>query len=108
MLEGLDSDVELVRPVPQPQNIVKKRLKTSRKRTAKEMMTSSFVKCNTMRKGNRVIKIEVYDLNECQDTTSESAVVSCQWVCEDPMDEILDLTENLIKKITKKMCDNNF
>lgn len=59
-------------------------------------------------KGRRLIKIEVLDLTggtaeEGED--SENVILSAQYVVSDPIDSIMDQTENLVNKISKSMFD---
>lgn len=99
-----DSDVEEVRPPSPHQIVLKKKNKPSRKRQADDD-TTSFVIRKSPRKGHRLVKIEVIDLNRSSD--SECVILKAQYVVMDPVDEIIDLTENLVRKISKTMCDSN-
>ncbi|KAG7294795.1 hypothetical protein JYU34_017045 [Plutella xylostella] len=105
MLEGLESDVEEIRN-PGPADGGKRKSKPTRKRTAKESTLKSYVVSKAVKRGHRLVKIEVFDLNECQDTNSENAVLSAQYVVVDPVDEVMDMAENIVNKISKKMCNN--
>ena len=77
--------------------------KKSRKRCRKQSV--SYVISNAARRGHRVIKLQIFDYDEKNDVNCES--VRVQYVVVDPIDEVMDLTENVIKKISKKLYDQN-
>lgn len=77
--------------------------------------SSSFV-ISKAKKGIRMIRIQVLDLenntstyssSECSDS-AENVMLSAQYVLSDTFDEIMDLTENVIRKISKKLTSDNF
>lgn len=70
---------------------------------------SSFVKTKMEKNGHRLIKIKVYDLNESPELSNsenDGAIVSAQYVVVEPFDDIMDQTECLVSKISKKLCTN--
>lgn len=67
---------------------------------------STFVVNKVLKKGYRLIKIEVCDLT-FDDNRGSNIILSAQYVVEDTVDEIMDCTESVIRKISKKMCDSN-
>lgn len=108
MLAGLtDSEVEEIveYPLAQPSTVTsKKKAKNLKKRSAPEPSSSTSFVMSKTRKGSRLIKIQVLDLME---KDGENIIVSAQHAVIDPIDEILDITENLIKKISKKLCNDS-
>lgn len=71
----------------------------------------SFIKKKVTR-GHRLIKVDVYDVN-AYSCLKKSAIndgtdniLSLQYVVEDDYDEIMNLTENLVEKIIKKLSVN--
>lgn len=83
-----------------------------------QKLTESYVISRERIRGIRLIKISVCDLRseppasfvqESGGTVDEDSVVlSAQYVVTDSVDEIMDLTETVIRKITKKLCSDNF
>lgn len=69
-------------------------------------------------KGSKLIQIKIIDLSsersslsQIQQTDVESAdsvVLSAQYVVQEPVDEVLDLTESLVRKISKKLCGDSY
>lgn len=80
-----------------------------RKFQKKRKATSSFIITKVPRKGHHKIKIEIIDLNAQtgSSTPSNDVAVSAQYIVCDVVDEIMDMSENLIKKICKKICDDS-
>lgn len=78
---------------------------TTNTKTMKFM--SSFVKTKLERNGHRLIKIKVYDMNESPEVNNsenDGAMISAQYVVVEPYDDIMDQTECLVSKISKKLC----
>lgn len=77
----------------------------------KNKQTASFVVTKGLRRGRRLIKIQVVDLtNEDVKEGSDNEdniLLSAQYVVTDPIDEIMDQTENLINKISKSLLENH-
>lgn len=72
------------------------------------MALSSYVITKAPRRALRMIKIEIIDITGPQTcTNSEDSVVSVQYVVSEPVDEIMDMSENLVSKICKKLCNNS-
>lgn len=97
-----DSDVEETRPPPS------KRIRTiatnrSSNETRKTQKSSSYVYNELTEKGHHLVKIAVYDL--CEEN-SEKAVLNAQYVVRDIVDEVMDMVENIIRIISKKVCEN--
>ncbi|XP_028161954.1 uncharacterized protein LOC114353955 [Ostrinia furnacalis] len=77
--------------------------------------TKSYV-ITKNQKGKRLIKIEVIDIVSDTGSASSSEItdqednvlISAQYVVQDSYDEIMDLTDNLVQKISKKLCGDNF
>lgn len=93
------------KPVPKRKN---SKCKKSRLRGA------SYVINNEIQKGIRLIKIKVIDICDKSPVKSnteseeENIVLSAQYVVKDVLDDIMDDTETVIRKICKKISDNNF
>lgn len=115
ILEGFDnSDVEEVQhassppppisayspPTPPTPPIINNVKKGSKKRGLE--FEGSYVMSKKTRKGLRLIKIEVYDL---MDETTEDPYLKAQHIVVEHIDDILDLTENVIKKNSKTISD---
>lgn len=89
--------------------------RTRRKpRIAKKKACSlkSHVISKASNKGVRLIQIKIIDLtnepaNECSDE-EDNVVISAQYVVSDAVDEIMDMSESVIRKISKKLCNDNF
>ncbi|XP_028177330.1 uncharacterized protein LOC114365073 [Ostrinia furnacalis] len=76
--------------------------------------TKSYV-IRKNQKGKRLIKIEIVDLSEMGSASSseiedqeDNVLLSAQYMIQDSYDEIMDLTDNLVQKISKKLCGDNF
>ncbi|XP_048002452.1 uncharacterized protein LOC125238994 [Leguminivora glycinivorella] len=69
----------------------------------------SFVINNHEIKGNKLIKIQIIniteDVRDQNDEQNENVLLSAQYVAGDNFDEIIDSTEALINKISKKFVD---
>ena len=77
-------------------------IRRTRKRKQASRNISSFIISQPPRRGVRLIKVKVYDL--CGD--NEKAVISVQYVQLDAIDEIMDLTDNLVQKMSKNILNN--
>lgn len=72
----------------------------------------SFVLNNEKKKGLRLIQIQVLDitstlLNEQQEPTSDNqndVILSAQYVMTELVDHVMEETQSLINKISKKLC----
>lgn len=72
---------------------------------------ASYVYSNESRRGLRLIRIEVVDLENGvvqSDNESEKVLYMAQYVVTDNFNTIMEQTEQLITNISKKICDNNF
>lgn len=85
---------------------------TKNKRSSKNQAQKSYVISKELRRGQRLIKIKIYDFTESvseqidltsDESDSEFLSVSAQYVVKNPVDEILDATENIINKISKEI-----
>lgn len=72
----------------------------------------SFVYSNEVRRGVRLIRVEVVDLDNNSavpcDSDNDKILYSSQYVVTDNFDPIMEQTETLIRNISKKICDSNF
>lgn len=67
----------------------------------------SFVINNEPNPGKKLIKIEIIDISSSSDqnpVNEENVLLSAQYVVKDGYDEIVDSTESVINKISKKLC----
>jgi hypothetical protein len=80
--------------------------------SAKDQARKSYVISKELRRGHRLIKIKIFDFTESvseqidltsDDSDSEFLSVSAQYVVKNPVDEVLDSTENIINKISKEI-----
>lgn len=105
---------ELVLNKPQKGNKKRKHQETQTKpkRSSKNQAQKSYVISKEFHRGQRLIKIKIYDFTESvsdnidltsDDSDSEFLSVSAQYVVKNPVDEILDSTENIINKISKEI-----
>lgn len=73
---------------------------------------SSYVYSSETRRGIRLIRVEVVDLENKSavqsDGENEKLLYSVQYVVTDTINPIMDQTEQLITNISKKICDYNF
>lgn len=97
-----------------------KRSKRKVERVKKRAHSSagSYVFSRDRTNGKRLIQIKVCDLlseracsslrepNEGED--KETLVLSAQYVVQEPVDEIMDFTETLIRKISKRLCGDSY
>lgn len=92
---------------PSENKILRKRNRatTSRKRSATAPYTS-YVKSKSTSRPHHLIKIEVFDLMESEETNSGDSVLSAQYVVTDVVDDIFDSTETLVRKISKRISEN--
>jgi hypothetical protein len=67
-----------------------------------------FVINNKAGKGSRLIKIQIIDIKDGvtdqNDDQNEKVLLNAQYVANDGYDDIIDSTEEVINKISKKMC----
>lgn len=74
--------------------------KKGRKRTNMEM--ASYIFSKSPFKGRKIIKLQVYDYDAGANTYNE--IIKLQHVVVDPFhDEVLNLTETLITKVSRKL-----
>lgn len=91
-------------------NTRKRKVNKSYRETSKRrsiVKTDSFVVRKEAKHGRKLIQIKVVDLTEgCQtrDIDEDSALISAQYVVTEQVDDILDETERVINKISKKLC----
>lgn len=66
----------------------------------------SFVINNDAGKGIRLVKIQIIDIRDGvpNETEDEKVLLSAQYVATDGYDEIIDCTEGVVNKISKKLC----
>ncbi|KAL0883314.1 hypothetical protein ABMA27_016725 [Loxostege sticticalis] len=95
----------------QPIKLEKKR-RQKRELTKKKMNVSSksFV-ISKEHHGIKLIQIKILDLQKepivlspDEEDIEDNVVLSAQYVVQDSVDEITDLTEVLVRKISKKLC----
>lgn len=76
--------------------------------------STSFVINNDTRKGIKLIQIKVLDLikeptmSSKTESEDDNMVFNAQYVVRELHDEIMDLTESVVRKISKKLCNDNF
>lgn len=74
-----------------------------------DISAKSFV-ISKERRGYKMIQIKILELSKdppsdnSSEDDEESVVISAQYIVKDPVDEIVDITEGLVKKISKKLC----
>lgn len=104
---------QLAEPQTSREKKVKRKTEVKKKR---RNLTKSYVINRERARGYRLIQIRVCDLTEpsCStvrdvDEHSESednVVISAQYVVSEHNDEIMDMTDTVIRKISKKMCSD--
>lgn len=115
--QDVDQDLTGDEPqIPREKRIRRKAEPT--KKTTRRNSAKSYVINKERTKGIRLIQIKVCDLTSepsCSmvresDVSSDNnnLVLSAQYVVTDPVDEIMDMTETVIRKICKKLCSDNF
>lgn len=70
----------------------------------KKIITRSHIISKKSKQGQKLIQIKITDLTS-QDENDDNVIVNTQYVVTDVMDEILDHTEAVVRKISKKICD---
>lgn len=72
----------------------------------------SFVVNSVPKKGFRLIKISVFDLDgsqqHCDSIDDDNFLLSAQYVVNENGDEIMDQTEKLVSNISKKICNYSY
>ncbi|KOB71782.1 hypothetical protein OBRU01_13313 [Operophtera brumata] len=81
-----------------------KKTKTLKRKSHKNK--TSFVMNNTTRKGPRLIKIEVRDISVTDDNVDKT-ILKAQYIVIDHHDEIMDMTESVVNKISKNLCESD-
>lgn len=87
-----------------------------REKPKKRNSTKSFVMNRHHRQGLKLIKIQVIDLcnnnNTIQssdsDNDSENILINAQYIVTDVVDSVMDETESLVKKISKSLIVNDY
>lgn len=100
--EEIERDINERHQRETAKNGVEKKEK-SLKRKQKDSM--SYIISKAPRKGHRLIKIQVLDYDQ-RLNTNYSESVRVQYTVVDPIDEIMDLTENIVNKICKKLSES--
>lgn len=93
----------------EPQPRASKKPKVRRQKRKQTPTYQSFVINNEKKKGVRLIQVQVLDINDQQEPAApdgEVVVMSAQYVVTEPVDYIMDETQALINKISKKLCDD--
>lgn len=110
-LQGLLPSPSLSWHIPEQQGLTFKKTRTRREPQKRKQSTcQSFVINNEKKKGIRLIQIKVLDISDHQTAASDSEeviVLNAQYVVSEPTDNIMDETQTLINKISKKLCDDN-
>lgn len=101
-LAGWDEHNERMKKQLAAEAAVKKKEIKIKKRKNKESL--SYVISKMPQRGRRVIKIQIYEYDERLDSNCES--VRVQYSSADVCDEIMDLAETIVGKISKKICTN--
>lgn len=87
---------------------VKKRKVTINNKITKRNLghPPSFVINNEAGKGSKLIKIQIINIRDGvpNETDDENVLLSAQYVVADGYDEIVDCTESVVNKISKKLC----
>jgi hypothetical protein len=107
-----DVNIDLVNKIvnaSQKQKTKKKQTKIQNKVQKRSVpgQLPSFVINKKPGKGYRLIKIQIINLqdNEYKEVSeSEDVILSAQYIADDGFDEIIDSTESVINKISKKLC----
>lgn len=82
---------------------------TKKKSTrCKGLSSSSYVITKNKTKGRKVIKIQIYEENEESERSDQPILTAVQYIVQEPRDEIMDLTEHIINKISKKLVGCNW
>ncbi|KAH9636829.1 hypothetical protein HF086_017072 [Spodoptera exigua] len=95
---------------PEPQPRASKTPKVRRQKRNQTPTYQSFVLNNEKKKGVRLIQVQVLDINEQQEPATpdgEVVVMSAQYVVTEPVDYVMDETQALINKISKKLCEDH-
>lgn len=102
----------------------KKQKRDAARRNCRDVASTSYVITKDQKKGKRLIQIQVVDLEneaaaysrssaettQCSENDNDNGcvILSAQYVMRDSIDEIMDLTENLIKKISRKITSDDY
>lgn len=99
-----ESDIEVEDTRPPPPKRMRNTAATKRSSSEnRKTRNSSYVYNKISGKGHHLVKIAVFDLSE---ENNQSVVLSAQYVCRDIIDEVMDMVENIIRIISKKVCEN--
>lgn len=116
-----DNEVEEVPDVPCPVHLAldkvreKGKKKSPATRSAKKQVPqmpplapASYVITKPNRRACRLIKIEIIDLIPPETLNTDNSIVSAQYIVSDNVDDIMTMTESLVHKISKKICNESF
>lgn len=109
---------ELFGKQPTKLKIDKRNGKQKREPSKKNGVSLKSFVISKEQRGSRLIQIKILDLaaDQAARTTAqgadgdddESVVLSAQYVVQDSVDEIMDLTETLVRKISKRLCGDSY
>lgn len=85
--------------------IIKKTKNKRQEVKTSEIDQKSFMISKGRNKGHKLIQIKVIDLTSRE--KEDDIVLSAQYVVKDIVDEVLNDTQNVLKKISKKLCDDD-
>lgn len=79
--------------------------KYSKNKRVKSKHQKSYIISKNQKKGHRLIQIKVIDISsDSVEKDEDKLLLSAQYIAKDEPDEIMDDTQNIIKKISKKVC----
>lgn len=95
--------------VPEQQGPTCKKPRAKREgQKRKQFNCQSYVINNEKKKGLRLIQIQVLNISDQQESDNDDAIVmSAQYVVSEPVDYVMEETQSLINKISKKLCEDN-
>lgn len=69
----------------------------------------SYVINNEKKKGLRLIQVQVLDISEQEPASdNQNVMLSAQYVVTEPVDYVMEETQSLINKISKKLCGDSY
>lgn len=113
-LQDFTQDLITIHPLPQEKKKKVKNIKKQKlEKKLSKIVSTSYVKVRNERKGIRLIKIKVLDLTaplelDGDSESSDGGLLSAQYVVMDSADNIMEETEELVSKISRKLCGNDY
>lgn len=88
------------------QRCVERQVKKKRDSAKKKILNRSHIISKKSKRGQKIIQIKIIDISNPEDS-DDNIIVNTQYVVSEVVDDILDHTEAVVRKISKKICDES-